>query len=93
MSLIRKYNRIALAIFITLGVFVFGYALYLISQSFWHRADYDRDVLLPDEQASELTKKGLRKQIVSLGGIEWLDTANSYYFIPVTQTSLKSPEL
>ncbi|WKN46075.1 hypothetical protein [Tunicatimonas pelagia] len=40
-----------------------------------------------------MAKQGLRKQLVSLEGIQWLDTAKSYYFIPVTQLSLEEPEV
>ncbi|MEM8969897.1 MAG: hypothetical protein AAGE93_26005 [Bacteroidota bacterium] len=76
-----------------MGVIVFGYALYNIIKELWRYESYDNNTLLPDDKASELAKQGLRKQLVSLEGIQWLDTARSYYFIPVTQLSLEESEI
>jgi hypothetical protein len=93
---VKNYNQKLLAVFGTLAVvFVAGAMLISLAvfiSDIWPGGRNIQDGLLSDEQAAGLQQENKRKQIVSYGMPDLIDTVNLVYIVPVAAQTLERPE-
>ncbi|MDN5215915.1 hypothetical protein QQ020_27810 [Fulvivirgaceae bacterium BMA12] len=90
MDKLVKYNQIIYAILGSLGVLLLLFGGINILMEFFpgNRHGGDPNTLVTEEEARALADKDLRKQVISMEGMQDFDTASGIYIIPITHKTL-----